>query len=166
MLGAKSAPTNSEALRSFAVALASEVRLMHQAVCSGQSGLEITRALLHHIEQLCLKLGARAHCEVHVDLYRSGVYRTSKPYRKWGRLDMAVELSDGWRVAIEIDRGNKRWSRDKLIHATSLPRTCALWIRWRGQCPDENCAPGLSLINLTEDPPAWLDHWAACYGEC
>jgi hypothetical protein len=46
-----------------------------------------------------------------------------------GRLDIVFDRPGQARLAVEIDRGNKAWSAEKLA-AETLAGSAAIWLRW------------------------------------
>jgi hypothetical protein len=51
-------------------------------------------------------------------------------------------------LVIEIDRGNKQWSAQKLGHAVAHGRA-AIWVRWSGLAPRDEIVPaGVEMVYL------------------
>ena len=65
-----------------------------------------------------------------------------------GLVDVVIKKPEGNGYAIEIDRGNKKWSLEKLLHAHSIGYV-PIWVRWctkvNIQIPDV-----INLIDLTD----------------
>jgi hypothetical protein len=65
-----------------------------------------------------------------------------------GRLDLrAVHPAGGRAVSIEIDRGNKRWSLEKLVQAAEHG-DIALWVRWSRNSVPLVIPPCVRLLRL------------------
>jgi hypothetical protein len=64
-----------------------------------------------------------------------------------GLVDIVIKKPEGTGYAIEIDRGNKKWSLEKLLHAHSKGYV-PIWVRW---CTKINIRiPAvINLIDLT-----------------
>jgi hypothetical protein len=91
-----------------------------------------TRAFTQGLtEELCRRIrwhGGSVSTEHRVELFR----RTQSGRLSSGYLDIHADFVDHSCIAIEIDRGNKRWSVQKLEFAAERLGATALWIRWRG----------------------------------
>jgi hypothetical protein len=59
-------------------------------------------------------------------------YKSSGKMRN-ARVDAFVRTEMGALYAIEVDRTNKTWSVDKLLHCFSQYEAIPVWIRWRGE---------------------------------
>jgi len=59
-------------------------------------------------------------------------YKSSGKMRN-ARVDAFVRTEVGALYAIEVDRTNKTWSVDKLLHCFSQYEAIPVWIRWRGE---------------------------------
>jgi len=68
--------------------------------------------------------------------------------KKLGILDVFAQFGDGSKLAIEIDKGNKVWSLEKLGLAVEVLRAEAIWIRWRGQIKLVSIPP-IFFVDLT-----------------
>jgi hypothetical protein len=70
------------------------------------------------------------------------------PGAAYGRLDLrAAHPAGGKAISIEIDRGNKRWSLEKLVTAAEHG-DLALWVRWSTTSVPLSVPPGVRLIRL------------------
>ncbi|HEV2347035.1 MAG TPA: hypothetical protein VGS97_23235 [Actinocrinis sp.] len=64
------------------------------------------------------------------------------------RLDLRVaHPAEGRAISIEIDRGNKRWSLEKVV-AVAEHGDLALWVRWPTASVPLSVPPGVRLIRL------------------
>jgi len=65
-----------------------------------------------------------------------------------GLVDIVIKNPEGIGYAVEIDRSNKKWSLEKLLHAHSIGYV-PIWVRWCAkinvQIPDV-----INLIDLTD----------------
>lgn len=69
------------------------------------------------------------------------------PYQ--GRVDVFGVFPDSSVIVIEVDRGDKRWSLQKLIFAATKLHTQAVWIRWSGFV-NLYVPPSVTLIDVTK----------------
>lgn len=80
--------------------------------------------------------------------------RASRPTRSGesrGRLDVVCRRDAGRPpVVIEIDRGNKRWSVDKLA-SEAAAGAVALWVRWRDPT-NVDVPDAVGLVDLAPEP--------------
>ena len=92
------------------------------------SAVEVTRFFTDSVVRWASSLGYEAQREVR---FPDGFCR-SDGYR--GRLDLQLSPRSGMGrlVSVEIDRGSKLWSLEKLTHAAELG-DLALWLRWSGK---------------------------------
>ncbi|MFI9051896.1 hypothetical protein [Streptomyces sp. NPDC053427] len=64
-----------------------------------------------------------------------------------GYLDVKFYRPGMSAVAVEIDRGNKRWSLEKL-EAEAANGACALWLRWSARPSTISPPAGVGLVEL------------------
>jgi len=88
----------------------------------------ITRALTEEIQRFCEHECAHFTAEVPLEPIQ---HQDSDNMRK-GIVDVFIRTKDNRVFAIEIDRANKRWSLDKLLHCSRRYNAVPIWIRWRG----------------------------------
>lgn len=104
------------------------------------SAFEVTRFLTDSVAEWATNLGynAQREVEVHPNIHR--------PDLRTGRLDLQLRHHSGkGRPIIEIDRGNKLWSLDKLTQAAERG-DLALWLRWSRRPVPVPIPPGIRLI--------------------
>jgi len=89
---------------------------------------EKTRILTEEIQRFCDHECVGFMCEVPIEPLE---YRSSGKLRR-GIVDVFIRTTDGKVFAIEIDRGNKTWSLDKLGHCRIRYNAVPIWIRWSG----------------------------------
>lgn len=77
--------------------------------------------------------------------------RTTRSGESRGRLDVVCRRDAGRPpVVIEIDRGNKRWSVDKLA-SEAAAGAVALWVRWRDPT-NVDVPDAVGLVDLAPEP--------------
>lgn len=98
---------------------------------------EVTRFFTTSVDQWGLSLGYHARHEA--ALPAQG--------QRTGYLDVRLthHSGAGRPISIEIDRGNKRWSLEKLIHAAELG-DFAVWLRWGREPVPLTIPPAVRLI--------------------
>ncbi|MFV0126333.1 hypothetical protein ACLGI4_01170 [Streptomyces sp. HMX112] len=78
----------------------------------------------------------------------AGITATARSGRtRTGLLDLLFHRPGGSRLAVEIDRGNKRWSLEKLIHQADTGG-CAVWLRWDTKPCSVVIPPQVGLVEL------------------
>ncbi|NEA76084.1 hypothetical protein [Streptomyces sp. SID13588] len=102
---------------------------------------EVTRFLTDSVDRWANGLGYNVQREV--DLPPDSRRRD----QRLGRLDLQLShrSGKGRLISIEIDRGNKLWSLDKLTQAAELGHL-ALWLRWSLQPVPVPIPPSIRLI--------------------
>ncbi len=107
--------------------LATSLRSVFQTIPTGAASVEVTRLLGLSVRSWAVGRGATVQCETPIDV--EGVARR-------GYLDFLLWWQDS-ALAVEIDRGNKRWSLNKLAQAGEVGvaglETGAAWVRWKGK---------------------------------
>lgn len=102
-----------------------------------QDTVDFTRLMTLDLCALISERGGRPWREYRLQTDR----RTKDGKLREGMLDIFAHFSDRSKLAIEIDRGNKQWSLEKLHIAASRLQAEAVWIRWRGKIKFTSCAP-------------------------
>ncbi len=113
------------------------------------NSLNQTARITEAIQLNAKHTGAKVELEYKTELIRSGFRKTGKPYSKHGHIDAQLTFPDGSCLAIEIDKGNKRWSLAKLEHCVEHNKWLALWIRWRGVLT-KDIPKGILVIELSD----------------
>ena len=100
---------------------------LHTALCDAApqdaTALEVTATLTEEVIRWARGNGWPAMTEVPI-----GIQRFSRGVVRTGCIDVVVQRS-GRPVAIELDRGNKKWSLTKLRWAAEAGHD-AIWVRW------------------------------------
>jgi hypothetical protein len=65
-----------------------------------------------------------------------------------GQLDVLARFQDQSHLAVEIDRDYKKWSLDKLRHASSFYKAETIWVRWDGGPPPKRYGT-IQVLDLT-----------------
>lgn len=121
-----------------------------------EPSIRITEKLTSAICEYFQKQGHKVALEVNVETKYIPRQKDREPYIRPGRLDLVVDSPNRWQLAIEIDRGNKKWSVEKLKHVqTNNKNTFGIWIRWGGQLRNVDTS-AILLINLTSETPTIL----------
>ena len=97
------------------------------AVPQDATALEVTATLTGEVIRWAKDNGWSATTEVPI-----GIDRFSRGGVRTGRIDVVVQRS-GRPVAIELDRGIKKWSLTKLMWAAEAGHD-AVWVRWGAPC--------------------------------
>jgi hypothetical protein len=124
----------SEVMLDIAIATA------QKSSCASQ----FTAAITREIARLIALAGGQFVPERKIELTRP---TKRGPYQ--GRVDVFGVFPDSSVIAIEIDRGDKRWSLQKLIFAATKLHTQAVWIRWSGFV-NLYVPPSVTLIDVTK----------------
>jgi hypothetical protein len=124
----------SEVMLDIAIATA------QKSSCASQ----FTAAITSEIARLIALAGGQFVPEKKIELTRP---TKRGPYQ--GRVDVFGVFPDSSVIAIEVDRGDKRWSLQKLIFAATKLHTQAVWIRWSGFV-NLHVPPTVTLIDVTK----------------
>jgi hypothetical protein len=124
----------SEVMHDIAIATA------QKSSCARQ----FTKAITSEIGHLIALSGGQFFPERKIDLTRP---TKRGPYQ--GRLDVFGVFPDASVIAIEVDRGDKCWSLQKLIFTATKLGAHAVWIRWSGSV-NLYVPPSVTLINVTK----------------
>ena len=92
------------------------------SVCERGNRNKGTEIITSYIRNFAFENGFEYEEEVFL-----GLTRKTNGYK--GLVDITIKRPDGARYAIEIDRGNKRWSLEKLLHAYTKGYV-PIWVRW------------------------------------
>jgi hypothetical protein len=105
------------------------------------SAVEVTRFFTDSVARWASSLGYDAQREVRLP---DGIRR---PDGRHGRLDLQLRhpTGRGRPISVEIDRGSKLWSLEKLAHAAELG-DLALWLRWSDKPVRVRIPPTVRLI--------------------
>jgi hypothetical protein len=112
--------------------------------------IEVTKKLTGMICEHFQNLGFWVSREVLCQTQYSSAGSKREPYSRNGLIDIVVASNDGWQLAIEVDRGNKKWSLKKLKNfQTTNANSHGIWIRWGGVVSGVE-TKDIFLIDLTE----------------
>lgn len=96
---------------------------------AGRSSQQATRLITEAIAEWARRQGWEVEFEVPALITRP--VRGGREFR--GRLDIVCDRGEDLPlIAIEVDRGNKRWSLQKLV-AEAEAGNLAIWVRWKGR---------------------------------
>jgi hypothetical protein len=111
----------------------------------GMTSTAVTRLVTRAVEDWAEGLGWLAVAEMPFEFLSD---TPERPGRQ-GYVDLYIARPGYKRdVVIEIDRGNKVWSAQKLGHAVSHGKA-AIWVRWKGYAPSPEIVPqGVEVIHL------------------
>lgn len=99
-----------------------------KALISQDDARATTSAITKAIVRACKELGARVDTEVDCGKFENPRWKRKS---RSGRVDIVASFQDGSSLAIEIDRGNKRFSVEKL-ESMRQRGVATLWVRWGG----------------------------------
>lgn len=125
--------------------------------------VEVTRFFTGSVARWAGSLGYEAQREVRLPegIRRRGGYH--------GRLDLQLRHPTGEErpISIEIDRGSKRWSLEKLTHAAELG-DLALWICWSRRPIRVRIPPAVRLLHpqVTQCPGDDQRRYSLQAGHC
>lgn len=118
---------------------------LSQLRLEGLASTAATRLVARAVEDWAEGLGWWAVAEMPLDFLAD---TPERPGRQ-GYVDLYI-AGPGYKrdLVIEIDRGNKRWSAQKLGHAVNHGKA-AIWVRWKGRAPSLEIVPrGVEVIHL------------------
>ncbi|MEU8968191.1 hypothetical protein AB0D11_02750 [Streptomyces monashensis] len=106
------------------------------------SAVEVTKFFTDSVTRWASGLGYEAQREVRLP---DGICRSDGRH---GRLDLQLRHPAGkvQPISVEIDRGSKLWSLEKLTHAAELG-DLALWLRWSRKPVRVRIPPNVRLIH-------------------
>lgn len=116
------------------------------------SSIEITKNLTKIISAHFFQRGYWVTYETIVEAeYVPKASKGKLAYIRPGRIDLIVKSKEGWSLAIEIDRSNKKWSLEKIKNfQANNPKTFGVWIRWGGRVKKLDTS-SIVLVDLTVD---------------
>jgi hypothetical protein len=111
--------------------------------------ITMTEQLTKACEEHFLRLGCTTVREYHIEAIYRPKSESRTPFPRLGRIDLVVSSIDGYKLAIEIDRGNKKWSVEKLKRFQGNgPNRFGLWVRWGGRFKNVSVSE-IILMDLT-----------------
>jgi hypothetical protein len=113
-------------------------------LCREMNTKTFTRALTKGLCTLIADRMGKARTEYKLDITRT--LKSGKEYS--GYIDIFANFPDNSKLAIEIDRGNKLWSLEKLAFSADVLQAQAIWIRWRGEIKVQSIG-AVRFIDLT-----------------
>lgn len=126
------------------------LKLLRDKLISAETpSVQITKKLTTAVSRHFFLLGYNVISEVDIE----AVYNSKKhgSYQRTGRLDLLIIAKNKWQLAIEIDRGNKKWSAEKLKQLQlTRANTFGIWIRWKGQIRNVDTSE-IILVDLTNE---------------